>query len=57
VGKVEINSFVGDFEGGVKLKEDELFDYGWFSLSELQDMWGQLRSPEVFEQAKHALEA
>ena len=53
-GEIEINTFIGNFTGEIHLKEDELMAYGWFSLSEMQNM-KDLRSATVFEQAKDVL--
>lgn len=53
--KLQIHSFTGDFNGEIKLKEDELLAYGWFTLAELEQMADQLRSPTVLQQAKDAL--
>ena len=55
IGELEINTFIGEFTGNIKLRDDELMDYGWFSLKELQQMFGQLRSLIVIEQAKDVL--
>jgi 8-oxo-dGTP diphosphatase len=54
--ELEIHSYVGELEGDIVLKDDELMAYGWFSLESLESMQDKLRYPEVLEQARQVLE-
>ncbi len=53
-GELTINTFTGELNGSIALKEDELSAYEWFSLDELESMKDVLRSPIVLEQAQDA---
>lgn len=55
-GELELNSFTGELEGDIVLKDDELMAYGWFSLDSLEAMHDKLRAPIVLTQAKEALQ-
>ncbi len=54
-GNLELNSFTGELEGDIVLKDDELMAYGWFSLESLETMQDKLRASVVLTQAKEAL--
>lgn len=54
-GKIIINTFTGRFVGSIKLKEDELSAYKWFSLEELRTST-ELRGKVVIKQAEDALD-
>jgi len=53
-GELIINTFTGKFIGKIKLKEDELMLYKWFSLAELRKST-ELRGTIVIKQAEDAL--
>lgn len=52
--KVNVHSFVGDFTGTIVL-ENELLAYDWFSLDDIKNMKGKLRSNRVLDAATAAL--
>lgn len=54
-GELELNTFVGNIEGDIVLKTDELMAYGWFSLQQLDEMRDELRAPVVLQQAREIL--
>ncbi|HEV2403149.1 MAG TPA: NUDIX domain-containing protein [Candidatus Saccharimonadales bacterium] len=54
-GDLAIHTFTGRIKGFIRLKDDELMSYGWFSIESLQLMRDALRAPLVLEQAKDAL--
>lgn len=53
-GTLDLNPFSGELSGDIILKEDELIAYGWFSMSELQDMKNVLRSGCILNQVSDA---
>ena len=52
---LELNTFTGSIEGHVKIKDDEILAYGWFSLESVEDMKDKLRGPIILEQIREAL--
>ncbi len=52
---LELNTFVGDFQGQIKLNDGELMQFGWFDLESLESMRDELRGSIVIEQAKDGL--
>ena len=54
-GEFAINTFTGNIEGSIVLKDDELIAYGWFSLDSLMSMPDKLRDPVVLEIAREVL--
>lgn len=55
-GLLDIHVYTGKFSGIIKLKDDELMAYEWFSLHELEDMKLSLRGSDyIIEQAKGVL--
>ena len=54
-GDLELNTFTGNIEGNITLKDDELLAYGWFSLDALESMPDKLRAPVVLTQARDGL--
>ena len=54
-GELTINTFIGELDGVIRLKEDELIAYGWFELQQIEEMKDELRSAIVLEQAKDVL--
>lgn len=55
-GELTINTFIGELDGDIRLKEDELITYGWFELQQIEEMKDKLRSDIVYEQAKDVLD-
>lgn len=55
-GELTINTFTGELDGDIRLKEDELITYGWFELQQIEEMKDKLRSDIVYEQAKDVLD-
>lgn len=53
---LEINTFSGELSGEIKLNEDELLAFGWFTIDELTRRKDALRSPSVIDRAKDAIE-
>ncbi len=54
-GELTINTFIGELDGDIRLKEDELIAFGWFELQQIEKMKDELRSAIVLEQAKDVL--
>lgn len=54
-GELTINTFIGELDGDIKLKMDELISFGWFDLQQIEEMKDELRSAIVLEQAKDVL--
>ena len=54
-GELELNTFTGELNGPVILKDDELMAYGWFSLESLQTMQEKFRVPTILEYAQEVL--
>ena len=52
---LELNTFTGSIEGNVKIKDDELLAYGWFSLESVEGMKGKLRGSIILDQIREAL--
>jgi len=53
-GELTISTFTGKLAGNIKLKEDELSAFKWFSLEELRTST-ELRGEIVIKQAEDAL--
>lgn len=52
---LELNMFTGSIKGNVKIQDDELLAYGWFSLESVEEMKDKLRGPIILEQIREAL--
>ncbi|NCU38166.1 NUDIX hydrolase [Candidatus Saccharibacteria bacterium] len=52
----QLNAFTGSLQGNIKIKDDELLAYGWFSLESIEDMKDKLRSEIIIKQFNDALE-
>lgn len=52
---LELNTFTGSIEGIVKIKDDELLAYGWFSLESVEGMKDKLRGSIILDQIREAL--
>jgi len=52
-----LNTFTGTLDGAVKLNDDELLAYGWFSLESVEAMKDKLRVPNVLQQVRDAFAA
>ena len=52
---LDLNTFTGSIKGNIKIKDDELLAYGWFSLESVEDMKDKLRGPIILEQIREAL--
>lgn len=53
-GELVINTFTGQLNGDIVLRDSELMSYKWFSLSELESK-SDLRGEVVIQQARDAL--
>lgn len=53
----ELNTFIGSIKGTIKIKDDELLAYGWFSLEAMESMQDKLRGLIIIDQAREALAA
>jgi mutator protein MutT len=54
--KFDLNVFIGNIKGDIKIKDDEIMDWGWFSLLEIENMKDKLRGLIILEQAHDAIE-
>lgn len=54
-GKLNLNTFVGSFVGDIRIDNDEIMDFGWFSLDEIKSNKVAIRTPNVVKQAEAAL--
>ena len=52
---LDLNTFTGSIKGNIKIKDDELLAYGWFSLESVEEMKDKLRGPIILEQIREAL--
>lgn len=52
---IDLNTFTGSIRGNVKIKDDELLAYGWFSLESVEEMKDKLRGETIIEQFRDAL--
>lgn len=53
---LKLYGFTGELNGTIKLKDDELLAYGWFSLDSIATNQIKLRSPRILEQIKEVLQ-
>lgn len=54
---LDLNTFTGSIKGNVKIKDDELLAYGWFSLESIEGMKDKLRGEIIVDQVREALNA
>ena len=52
---LDLNTFTGSIKGNIKIKDDELLAYGWFSLESVEDMKDKLRGSIILDQLREAL--
>ena len=52
---LDLNTFTGSIKGNIKIKDDELLAYGWFSLESVEDMKDKLRGSIILNQLREAL--
>ena len=52
---LDLNTFIGSIKGNIKIKDDELLAYGWFSLESVEDMKDKLRGSIILDQLREAL--
>ena len=52
---LDLNTFTGSIKGNIKIKDDELLAYGWFSLESVEEMKDKLRGPIILDQIREAL--
>ena len=54
-GTFDQNTFVGEIDEKVSIKEDELLSYGWFDLKGIESMADKLRGKIIIQQARDIL--
>jgi 8-oxo-dGTP diphosphatase len=54
-GKLEFDTFIGEFDNDLVLKEEEIMNYGWFSLDEIESGKIPVRPSCVVDKFKSAL--
>ena len=52
---LDLNTFTGSIKGNIKIKDDELLAYGWFSLESVEGMKDKLRGSIILDQLREAL--
>ena len=55
--KYDLNTFTARIKGTIKIQDDELLAYGWFSLESIETMKDKLRSKTILEQLHDAFSA
>lgn len=55
-GELNLNLFIGKIDDKIQLKQDEIGDYGWFSLDDVINMKDQLRESIIIQQIRDVIE-
>lgn len=54
---LNLNTYTGKLSGDIRIKQDELMAYGWFTLGEMESMKDKLRGLIILDQARDAFTA
>lgn len=51
----DLNVFTGHIRGDIKVKDDEIMAFGWFTIEQIAEMKDQLRGLIILKQARDAI--
>ena len=52
----DLHTFTGKIQGDIKINEDEIMNYSWFSFEQIEAMQDKLRGMIILDQVRDALE-